>query len=78
VAADVKEGAAAAEAVPDQAKLSLMQSRVPNLQTRPEATLSPGIDGDLGRNLTPVVAARCPTVGANCCGNLETVAMGMA
>jgi hypothetical protein len=28
-----------------QAKLSLTQSRVPNLQTRPEATLSLGIDG---------------------------------
>jgi hypothetical protein len=61
-----------------QAKLSLMQSRVPNLQTRPEATLSPGIDGDPGQNLTPVIAACCPTVGANCRGNLETVAMGMA
>jgi hypothetical protein len=28
--------------------------------------------------LTPVVAARCPTVGANFHENLETVAMGMA
>jgi hypothetical protein len=63
---------------PKQAKLSLTQSRVPNLQTRPEATFSPGIDGDPGQNLTPVVAARCPTVGANCRENLETVAMGMA
>jgi hypothetical protein len=63
---------------PKLAKLSLTQSRVPNLQMRLEATLSPGIDGDLGRNLTPVVAARCPTVGANCRGNLETVAMVMA
>jgi hypothetical protein len=56
--------------------LSLMQSRVPNLQTRPEATLSPGIDGGPGRNLTPLAVALCPTVGANYRGNLETVAMG--
>jgi hypothetical protein len=61
---------------PKQSKLLLMQSRVPNLQTRPEATLSPGIDGDPGRNLTPLAAALCPTVGANCRRDLETVAMG--
>jgi hypothetical protein len=61
-----------------QARLSLMQSRVPNLQTRPEATFSPRVDGDPSRNLTPVAAARCPMVGANCRGNLEIVAMGMA
>jgi hypothetical protein len=78
VAADIEEGAIVAEAVLEEGKLLLMQSRVPNLQTRPEATLLPGIDGDPGRNLTPVVAACCPTVGANCRGNLETVAMGMA
>jgi hypothetical protein len=63
---------------PKKAKLSLTQSRVPNLQTSPEATLLPGIDGDPGQNLTPVVAAHCPMVGANCRGNLETIAMGMA
>jgi hypothetical protein len=61
---------------PKQSKLSLIQSRVPNLQMRPEATLSPGIDGDPGRNLTPLAATLCPMVGANCHGNLETVAMG--
>jgi hypothetical protein len=61
-----------------QAKLSLMQSRVLNLQMRPEATLSPEIDGDPGRNLTPVITAHCPMVGANFRGNLEIVAMGMA
>jgi hypothetical protein len=55
-----------------------MQSKVPNLQTRPEATFSPRVDGDLGQNFTPVAAAHCPTVGANCRGILETVAMGMA
>jgi hypothetical protein len=49
-----------------QARLSLTQSKVLNLQTRPEATFSPRVDGDPGRNLTPVAAARCPTVGANC------------
>jgi hypothetical protein len=61
-----------------QAKLSLMQSKVPNLQTRPEATFLLRADEGPGRNLTPVAAARCPTVGANCHGNLETVAMGVA
>jgi hypothetical protein len=61
---------------PKQSKLSLMHSRVPNLQTRPEVTLSPGIHGDPGRNLTPLAAALCPMVGANCHGNIETVAMG--
>jgi hypothetical protein len=55
------------------AKLSSMQSKVPNLQTRPEATfLSEGP----GQNLTPLATALCPTVGANCHGNLETIAMG--
>jgi hypothetical protein len=61
-----------------QARLSLMQSKVPNLQKRPEATFSPRVDGDPGRNFTPVVAARCPTVGANYHGILVTVAMRMA
>jgi hypothetical protein len=55
-----------------------MQSKVPNLQTRPEATFSSRVDGDPGQNLTPVVAARCPTVGANYHGILVTIAMGMA
>jgi hypothetical protein len=78
VVADVEEGAAVVEAVLEAARLSLTQSRVPNLQTRSEATFSPKVDGDLGRNLTPVATARCPTVGANFHGNLEIVAMGMA
>jgi hypothetical protein len=55
-----------------------MQSKVSNLQTRPEATFSLRVDGDPDRNLTPVVAARCPMVGTNCRGILVTVAMGMA
>jgi hypothetical protein len=58
--------------------LLLAQSKVPNLQTRPEATFPPRVDGDPGRNLTLVVAARCPMVGANCRGILVIVAMGMA
>jgi hypothetical protein len=61
-----------------QARLSLTQSTVLNLQTRPEATFSPRVNGDPGRNFTPVAAARCPMVGANCRGILRTVAMGMA
>jgi hypothetical protein len=61
-----------------QAKLSQTQSKVPNLQTRPEVTFSPRADEGPGWNLTPVTAARCPTVGANCRGNLETIAMGVA
>jgi hypothetical protein len=56
--------------------LSLTQSKVPNLQTRPEATFSPRADEGPGRNLTPLAAALSPTVGANYRGNLETVAMG--
>jgi hypothetical protein len=51
---------------------------VPELHTRPEATFSPRADEGPGRNLTPVTTVRCPTVGANCHGNLETVAVGMA
>jgi hypothetical protein len=73
VAVDVEEGATA-KAIPEV--VPLMQSRVPNLQTRPEATLSPGIDGDPGQNLIPLATALCSTVGANYHGNLETVAMG--
>jgi hypothetical protein len=61
-----------------QAKLSLTQSKVPNLQTRPEVTFSPRADEGPDRNLTPVAAACCPTVGANCRGYLETVTMGVA
>jgi hypothetical protein len=57
-------------------KLSLTQSKVPNLQMRPEATFSPRADEGPGRNLTPLTATLCPTVDANCRGNLETVAMG--
>jgi hypothetical protein len=55
-----------------------MQSKVPNLQMRPKVTFSPRVDGDPGRNYTPVVAAYCPMVGANCHGILVIVAMGMA
>jgi hypothetical protein len=55
-----------------------MQSKVPNLQTRPEATFSPRAYEGPGRNLTSVAATHCPTVGTNCRGNLETLAMGMA
>jgi hypothetical protein len=55
-----------------------MQSKVLNLQTRLEATFSLRVDEGPGRNLTPIAAACCPTVGASCRGNLETVAMGMA
>jgi hypothetical protein len=61
-----------------QARLSLMQSKVPNLQTRPEATYSPRVDGDPGWNFTPVAAARCPMVGTNYHGILEIVAIGVA
>jgi hypothetical protein len=60
-----------------QARLSLMQLKVPNLQTRPEATFSLRDYGDPGQNFTPVAVACCPTVGTNCCGILETVAMGV-
>jgi hypothetical protein len=59
-----------------QAQLSLTHSKVPNLHTRPEATFSPRANEGPGRNLTPLAAALCPTVGANCHGNLEIVAMG--
>jgi hypothetical protein len=55
-----------------------MQSMLPNLQTRPEVTFSPRVDGDLGRNFTPVDIARCPMVGTNCRGISMTVAIGMA
>jgi hypothetical protein len=78
VAADVEERADVAEAILEAGEVSLMQPKVPNLQTRPEATFSPRFDGDPGRNFTPVVAARCPMVGANCHGILRTVAIGMA
>jgi hypothetical protein len=54
------------------------QSKVPNLQTRPEATFSLSVDGDPGRNFTPVAAARYPMVGANSRGILMIVAIGMA
>jgi hypothetical protein len=57
-------------------RLSLMQSKVPNLQTRPEATFSLRADEGPGQKLTPLAAVLCPPVGANCHGNLETVAMG--
>jgi hypothetical protein len=49
--------------------LSLTQSKVLNLQTRPEATLLLGADEGPDRNLTPLAAALCPTVGTNYHGN---------
>jgi hypothetical protein len=58
------------------AKFLLMQSKVPNLQTRPEVTFSPRADEGPDRNLTPLATVLCPTVGTNYRGNLETVAMG--
>jgi hypothetical protein len=58
--------------------LLLTQSKVPNLQTRPEATFSPRVDGDPDQHFTPVAAACCPMVGANCRGILRIVAIGMA
>jgi hypothetical protein len=61
-----------------QARLSLTQSKVLNLQTRKKATFSPRVNGDPGRNFTPVAAAHCPMVDANYRGILRTVAMGMA
>jgi hypothetical protein len=41
-------------------------------------TFLPRADKGPDRNLTPLTAARCPMVGANCRENLETVAIGMA
>jgi hypothetical protein len=61
-----------------KARLSLTQSKVLNLQTRPEATFLPRVNGDPGRNFTPVAGAHCPMVGVNYCGILRTVALGMA
>jgi hypothetical protein len=78
MAADVEEGANVAKPVLEAGEVSLMQPKVSNLQTRPEATFSLRFDGDPSRNFTPVVAARCPMVGANCHGILRTVAIGMA
>jgi hypothetical protein len=78
VDADIEEGAAVAKPFLKQAKLSLTQSKVPNLQTRPEVTFSPRADEGPGWNMTPIAAARCPMVGANCRGNLETIAMGVS
>jgi hypothetical protein len=76
VAADVEEGAAA-EAVPEA--VQVVADAVEGSEPPDEAggdPLSPGIDGDPDQNLTPLTAALCPMVGANCRGNLETVAMG--
>jgi hypothetical protein len=55
--------------------LSLTQSMVPNIRTRPEPTFSPKVNGDPDKNFTPVAVACCPTVGANCHGILQIVAM---
>jgi hypothetical protein len=77
VAADVEEPLSPKPSL-KQARLSLTQSKVLNLQTRPEANFSPRVDWDPSRNFTPVVAVHCPTVGANCRGISVTVAMGMA
>jgi hypothetical protein len=76
VAADIEEGAVVTEAVLEVGQVVVDAVEVPNLQTRPEATFSPSADEVPSRNLTPLAAALCPTVGANCRGNLETLAMG--
>src|SRR5664279_116828 len=59
------------------AALSVTQSSVPNVMTRPEATRSPELEWDPVRNETPV-AALGPTVGANCRGEEHDSAIGMA
>jgi hypothetical protein len=78
VAANVEEGAATAEAVPKVGQV--VADAVEGAKPPDEAGGDPvaGDRWDPGWNLTLVVAARCPTAGANCRGNLETVAMGMA
>jgi hypothetical protein len=78
VAADVEEGAAIVKAVLKVGEVVAYVVKGANLQTRPEATFSPRVNGDPDQNVTPVAAARCPTVGANCRGILRTVAIGMA
>jgi hypothetical protein len=71
VAADVEEGATVAEAVLEVGQV--VADAVKGTKPPDEA------GGDLfaggpSRNLTPLAAALCPTVGANSRGNLETVA----
>jgi hypothetical protein len=78
VAANVEEGAVIAEAVLEAGQIVADAVEGAKPPDKAKATFSPRVDGDPGWNLTPVIAARCPTVGANCRGNLETVAMGMA
>jgi hypothetical protein len=69
VTADVEEGAAVAEAVLEVGQV--VADTVEGAEPLDKA------GGDLpSRNLSPLAAALCPTVGANCRGNLETVAMG--
>jgi hypothetical protein len=78
VAADVEEGAAAAKAVPEAGQV--VADAVEGAKPPDEVGGDPltGIDGDPSRNLTLIIAAHCPTVGANCRGNLGTDVMGMA
>jgi hypothetical protein len=78
VAADVEEGAIVAEAVLEAGKVFADAVEGAEPPDKTGATVSPWVDGDPDRNFTLVAAARCPTVGANCLGILETVAMGMA
>jgi hypothetical protein len=75
VATDVEEGAAVAEAVLEASQV--VADTFEGAKPPDEARGDP-LAGDPGRNLTPIIAACCPTVGANCRGNLETVAKGMA
>jgi hypothetical protein len=75
VAADIEEGAAVAEAVLEAGQV--VADAFEGAKPPDEAGGDP-LAGDPGRNLTPIIAACCPMVGANCRGNLETVAKGMA
>jgi hypothetical protein len=78
MAPDVEEGAAVAKAVLEAGKV--VADAVEGAEPPDKA------GGDLlaesrwgpDRNFTPVAAARCPMVGANCRGILRTVAIGMA
>jgi hypothetical protein len=70
VAADVEEGAAVAKAVLEVGQV--VADAVEGAEPPDEAggnLLAGGSRPELG-------SALCPTVGANCRGNLETVAMG--
>jgi hypothetical protein len=78
VVADVEEGTAIAKAFLEVGEV--VADAVEGVEPLDKAggTFSPRVDGDPGRNITPVAATRCPMVGTNCRGILRTVAMGMA